>query len=392
MASDGSLLEYTEDDASNNRTSKTSGGKTYTRTLVSEAMSAIKQEADKVSILVGTDGNVKASVIADAINEGGSVSINANKINLLGETITTAINAAEISADQITTGTLNANRIASNSITADKLAANALTANSINTSAGSNGVSTKIQEGIFEISGCSNAKIAFGIDENCVPYMYLTDANGNEIWRATNQGFNFSGTVTAPKIKLYPGLDNLLGITSTDSFYSDGFTYSAPELGGWNQYYQYSVGGVSKSSTLVVVDDERQLTSNIIGYFTPYNNTTKLVVPAPKITGSSTISLNKLVYKPTSTNGSIYSPDVSNVIPDGLYISSVLHERIVSVVTTHNNDSSLIREDYRIQVPLRQFVDGKLVGTVTKYKYGDSWSNGSGSEYSVTEPLTPNSL
>ena len=140
---------------------------------------------------------------------------------------------------------------------------------------------------------------------------------------------------------------------------------------------------------LIVVDNANQLTSDIIGYFTPYNNTTKLVVPAPKITGSSTISLNNLVYKPTSTNGSLYTPGVSNIIPDGLYITSLLHESVKNIINTHNNDASLLVEDYRISVPLMQFVDGKLTGTVTKYRYGNSWSNGSGSEYTAHEPLTP---
>lgn len=95
MASDGSLLEYTADDATNNRTTKSSGGKTYSRTLVSDAMSAIKQTADKVSILVGTNGNVKADVIVDAIN-GGTVTIDANKINLNGETIARTIEASQV--------------------------------------------------------------------------------------------------------------------------------------------------------------------------------------------------------------------------------------------------------------------------------------------------------
>ena len=95
MADDGSLLEYTADDATNNRTTKSSGGKTYSRTLVSEAMSAIKQTADKVSILVGTNGNVNADVIVDAIN-GGTVTIDANRINLNGETIARTIEASQV--------------------------------------------------------------------------------------------------------------------------------------------------------------------------------------------------------------------------------------------------------------------------------------------------------
>lgn len=95
MADDGSLLEYTADDAANNSTTKSSGGKTYSRTLVSDAMSAIKQTADKVSILVGTNGKAKADVIVDAIN-GGTVTIDANKINLNGETIARTIEASQV--------------------------------------------------------------------------------------------------------------------------------------------------------------------------------------------------------------------------------------------------------------------------------------------------------
>jgi len=333
MASDGSLLEYTTDDAANNRTSKESEGKTYTRTLISEAMSAIKQEADKVSILVGTDGNVKAGVIVDAIN-GGEVSINANKINLLGETIATAINSAEISADQITTGTLNANRIASNSITADKLAANALTANSINTSAGSNGVSTKIQEGIFEISGCSNAKIAFGIDENCVPYMYLTDANGNEIWRATNQGFKFSGTVVPQSVQAYPSNGDLLkSITITDgkiSPYSLTYTNSDNSFkydkSNTYQYYVIRPGFVINASTYNRPDVRSgggiaTDSSKIIGYFSPGYYTSKLV-DFNDVTiriNSTNVSLDAFIFRNASN---MCNPSSLNSIYDGYYIST----------------------------------------------------------------------
>lgn len=110
----------------------------YTKTETDTKLSVIQQKADKISLVVGNGklidentGNVRASVVVDAIN-GGEVTIEANKINLLGETIATAIQAAEISADQITTGTLNANRIAANSIDASKIDATNLHVNYAN--------------------------------------------------------------------------------------------------------------------------------------------------------------------------------------------------------------------------------------------------------------------
>lgn len=214
MASDGSLLEYTTDDAANNRTSKESEGKTYTRTLISEAMSAIKQEADKVSILVGTDGNVKASVIADAINEGGSVSINANKINLLGETIATAIQAANISADQITSGTINGNLIEANSITSDKLAAGSIATDHLTTSL--NGGSTvEIDGGLIKVRD-SDEKVRIIIGQEIgddTPVLKFYDNDGTSSQLGTllydlGPGgiFNLSGPLvlsTWTKLKFY---------------------------------------------------------------------------------------------------------------------------------------------------------------------------------------------
>lgn len=97
----------------------------YTKTETDTMMSAIEQKADKISLVVGNGklidentGNVRARVVVDAIN-GGEVTIEANKINLLGETIATAIEAAEISADQIHGGTIDANCIDANSLHVD---------------------------------------------------------------------------------------------------------------------------------------------------------------------------------------------------------------------------------------------------------------------------------
>ena len=97
----------------------------YTKNETDTMMSAIEQKADKISLVVGNGklidentGNVRASVVVDAIN-GGEVTIEANKINLLGETIATAIEAAEISADQIHGGTIDANCIDANSLHVD---------------------------------------------------------------------------------------------------------------------------------------------------------------------------------------------------------------------------------------------------------------------------------
>lgn len=58
--------------------------------VIIDEMSAIKQQADRVSIVVADDDSVKASVIVDAINNG-EVIISADKINLNGSVIATAI-------------------------------------------------------------------------------------------------------------------------------------------------------------------------------------------------------------------------------------------------------------------------------------------------------------
>lgn len=96
VGNDGSILEYTTADVENNVSTKTVSGVTYTRTLVANAMSAIKQEADKVSIIVGQNGDVKADIIVDAINEttgGSTVQIDADHIVLNGDAIANAITA-----------------------------------------------------------------------------------------------------------------------------------------------------------------------------------------------------------------------------------------------------------------------------------------------------------
>lgn len=93
---DGVIHEYTDADVTANVSSKTVGNKTYTRKLVAEAMSAIKQESDKVSIIVGQNGNVKADIIVEAINEttgGSTVQIDADHIILNGDAVANAITA-----------------------------------------------------------------------------------------------------------------------------------------------------------------------------------------------------------------------------------------------------------------------------------------------------------
>lgn len=86
---DGSIVKY---EGSNPETDTKEG---YTLKLVSEAMSAIQQEADKISLIVGEDGNAKADIIVDAIN-GGTVSIDANHIELNGEVIANAVRSSQV--------------------------------------------------------------------------------------------------------------------------------------------------------------------------------------------------------------------------------------------------------------------------------------------------------
>lgn len=377
----------------------------YTKTQTDEMMSAIEQKADKISLVVGegklideNTGNVRASVVVDSIN-GGEVTIDANKINLLGETIATAINAAEISADQITTGTLNANRIASNSITADKLAANALTANSINTSAGSNGVSTKIQEGIFEISGCSNAKIAFGIDENCVPYMYLTDANGNEIWRATNQGFKFSGTVVPQSVQAYPSNGDLLkSITITDgkiSPYSLTYTNSDNSFkydkSNAYQYYVIRPGFVINASTYNRPDVRSgggiaTDSSKIIGYFSPGYYTSKLV-DFNDVTiriNSTNVSLDAFIFRNASN---MCNPSSLNSIYDGYYISTNQISSIENGLNDRWYTQGNSNYNIRFNVPVIHIINGHIDAIESFYYYPDesAWHAFEGSEININD-------
>ena len=109
QAEDGSVLEYTADDATNNRTTKTSGGKTYTRVLVSEAMSAIRQSAGEVDIIANWGDDTWAQIIAKATEEtGSSIILEANNIDLQGTTnaTTAVIGNATITDASITDGTI----------------------------------------------------------------------------------------------------------------------------------------------------------------------------------------------------------------------------------------------------------------------------------------------
>lgn len=127
VAADGSLLEYTAEDVTNNVASKTVSGVTYTRTLVADAMSAIQQQADKISLvvgnnkLVGEDGALRASIVVSAINDS-NVTIDANKINLNGyvtatELSTGSVTIAPSSIDNGYIGGSNGIHITANGIT-----------------------------------------------------------------------------------------------------------------------------------------------------------------------------------------------------------------------------------------------------------------------------------
>lgn len=90
----------------------------YTKTPVANKMSAIQQKADKVSILVGNNNDVNASVIVSAINNDSNVIIDADKIQLNGNTtldglltVNGKINANYIDASSISTNSLTVNQI-----------------------------------------------------------------------------------------------------------------------------------------------------------------------------------------------------------------------------------------------------------------------------------------
>ncbi len=108
QAEDGSVLEYTADDATNNRTTKTVSGKTYTRVLVSEAMSAIRQSAGEVDIVANWGDDTWAQIIAKADQSGSSIVLAADHINLSGTTDATkaVIGEATITDATIIDGTI----------------------------------------------------------------------------------------------------------------------------------------------------------------------------------------------------------------------------------------------------------------------------------------------
>lgn len=137
-------------------------------------------------ISTATRGDIR--IFAGQPAPNGNLSTTPFNVTNTGElTATNAHITGEINATSGTfTGTVNANAGVFSNVTIDDSCTieSDLTAGSLNTAAGTNGVATKIQEGTFEISGdgCSDAKIAFGIDSNtCIPYMYVTNTNGNII-------------------------------------------------------------------------------------------------------------------------------------------------------------------------------------------------------------------
>lgn len=76
--------------------------------VMADKLSAIEQQADKISILVGSNGEVDASVIVDAINDDSNVTISADRINLNGYVTATQLQTGSITipADSIGTGTI----------------------------------------------------------------------------------------------------------------------------------------------------------------------------------------------------------------------------------------------------------------------------------------------
>lgn len=97
----------------------TSGGNpVFEKKLISQEMSTIKQESGKISLLVGTDGQLKTGIqiIADSVPEGGSkIVLDATKIILNGNVVANAIQANGIA---VGTGT-GSSFVANTSISTD---------------------------------------------------------------------------------------------------------------------------------------------------------------------------------------------------------------------------------------------------------------------------------
>lgn len=75
--------------------------------VMADKLSAIEQQADKVSILVGSNGEVNASVIVDAINDDSNVTISADRINLNGYVTATQLQTGSITIPASSVGNGN---------------------------------------------------------------------------------------------------------------------------------------------------------------------------------------------------------------------------------------------------------------------------------------------
>jgi hypothetical protein len=74
---------------------------------MADKLSAIEQQADKISILVGSNGEVDASVIVDAINDDSNVTISADRINLNGYVTATQLQTGSITIPASSVGNGN---------------------------------------------------------------------------------------------------------------------------------------------------------------------------------------------------------------------------------------------------------------------------------------------
>lgn len=75
--------------------------------VMADKLSAIEQQADKISILVGSNGEVDASVIVDAINDDSNVTISADRINLNGYVTATQLQTGSITIPASSVGNGN---------------------------------------------------------------------------------------------------------------------------------------------------------------------------------------------------------------------------------------------------------------------------------------------
>ena len=208
--------------------------------------------------------------------------------------------------------------------------------------------------------------------------MYLTDANGNEIWRATNQGFNFSGTIVPQMIAAYPGNGHLLKSITISSgkispysftYQNSGTSYEYDKTSGFSQYYVIRPGFVIKGSSYTRPDvrDGGGIATGgmIIGYFQPNYYSTKLV-DFDQVNVTTNVPLDSFIFKGASN---MCNPSSSNAIYNGYYVSSPQLALIEDGVNNYIYGEGHGSLNIRFYLPIIHITNGHIDSVQNVYYY-----------------------